>query len=66
MSPVKGKSSSRRKGKKVATDDPTIKAMGEESPYSKSNHSKEGEGVTIWVVSVLLLSTRGTTPISTS
>ena len=43
MSPAKDKDSSHRKGKKVATDDPHAKAVGEETPLSESDHSGEDE-----------------------
>ena len=44
MSPAKGKSFSRRKVKEVATDDPPTETVGEEAPYSKSDHFEKEEG----------------------
>ena len=44
MSSVKGKSSSHRKVKEVATDDPPTETVGEEAPHSESNHFEEEEG----------------------
>ena len=44
MSLAKGDSSSHRKGKEDATDDPPTKTLGEEAPYSKSNRFEEEEG----------------------
>ena len=71
MSPIKGDGSSHRMGKEVAANDPPTKTMGEEAPYSKLDHSEEeeeeeGGGVAIWVVSVLLSLTHGTTSLSIS
>lgn len=43
MSQAKGDSSSRRKGKEVATDDLLVKTMGGEVPHSKSDYSEEEE-----------------------
>ena len=43
MSPTKGDSFSRRKGKEVATDDLLAKTMGGEVPHSKSDCSEEDE-----------------------
>ena len=41
MSSAKGESSSRRKGKKDATDDLPIEAVGGKAPHSESNHFEE-------------------------
>lgn len=43
MSLVKGESSSRCKGKKVATDDPLAKTVGGKAPHSESDRFKEEE-----------------------
>jgi len=45
MSPAKADSSSRSKGKKVATNDLPIETMGGEDPYSELDHFEEEEGV---------------------
>ena len=44
MSPVKGKGSSYRKGKEIASDDLATKNVGEDAPHSESEHSDEEEG----------------------
>ena len=43
MTPVKGQSSSRHKGKKIVFDSPTARGVGEEAVYSESDHSNEEE-----------------------
>lgn len=43
MTPVKGEGSSRRKGKEIAVDDPATKTVGEDTPLSESEPSKEEE-----------------------
>ena len=44
MSLAKGESSSRRKGKEVATDDPPVETMGVEAFHCESSRSDEEEG----------------------
>ena len=44
MSPAKDEGSSRRKGKEVATNDPSTKTIGKEAPLSKLDHFEEEEG----------------------
>ena len=44
MSPVKGESSSCRKGKVVATDDPPVETMGGKAHHSESDYFEEEEG----------------------
>lgn len=44
MSLAKGESSSRRKGKEVATNDPPVETMGGEALHCKSSRSDEEEG----------------------
>ena len=44
MSLEKGESSSRRKGKEVATDDPPVETMGVEAFHCESSRSDEEEG----------------------
>lgn len=39
MTPVKGLSSSHRKGKKIVSDPPAMRDVGKEAVYSESNHS---------------------------
>ena len=39
MAQVKSQGSSRRKGKEVASDPPTVPNVGEEAEYSESEHS---------------------------
>ena len=43
MAPTKCEGSSRRKGKEIASNDPTTKAIGKDAPLSKSKCSKEEE-----------------------
>ena len=43
MLQAKDEGSSRRKGKEVAVDDPLAKTVGEETPFSESDHSEEEE-----------------------
>ena len=43
MTPVKGQSSSHRKGKEIASDPSTTHDVGEEAVYSESDHSDEKE-----------------------
>ena len=44
ITPVKGEGSSYCKGKEIAVDDPATKIVGEDAPFSKSEHSKKEEG----------------------
>ena len=41
--PTKSQGSSRRKGKKIASNDPTRQDVGEEATHSKSNQFNEKE-----------------------
>ena len=43
MTPAKGQSSSRHKGKEIVSDSPIVRNVGEETVYSESNHSNEEE-----------------------
>ena len=43
MSSAKGKGSSRRKGKEIASDNPTTKTVGEDAPLSELKHFDEEE-----------------------
>ena len=45
MSPAKGDSSSRNKGKEATTNDLLAKTMGDEDPHSKLDRFEEEEGV---------------------
>ena len=44
MTPAKGQGSSRRKGKKIASNDLATKVIVKEAPHSESEHSDEEEG----------------------
>ena len=44
MTLTKGKGSSHRKGKEIASNNPATKAIGEDAPLSESKHSEEKEG----------------------
>ena len=43
MTPTKGQSSSRHKGKEIVSDTPSARNVGEEAVYSESEHSNEEE-----------------------
>ena len=43
MTPAKGQSSSRRKGKEIVSDPPSARDVGEKAMYSESNHFDEEE-----------------------
>ena len=44
MSHAKDEGSSRCKGQEVAADDPLAKTVGEETPFSESDHFEKEEG----------------------